>query len=312
MSSIDKVIEVEGLTKDFSTDFWKPKVRAIEDVKFHVREGGIFGLIGPNGAGKTTIIKTILGLIRPTHGTVRIYGSGLEDRRSRQMLGYLPENAYYYDYLRAGEVLDFYCRLFGLGRRARRSKVDELLELVGLQDKKNIRLRGFSKGMLQRIGIAQALVNDPKLIILDEPMSGLDPIGRKEVRDIILELHGRGKTILFSSHILSDVEAICEDVAILVKGHLKAFGSLKELVNAEIRSSEVTLSGPTLPEVSNRWGDDVAERKVGAHLVLTVKDISRLQEVLDWGQSAGLKPVSIVPQKDSLEDLFLEKVEAVG
>src|SRR5580765_5497249 len=211
---MNPTIEFSHVTKDFQSDFWKPKFRSLEDVSFQVPEGGLFVFIGHQAAEKTTCIKILLGLLRPTEGEIKIFGRSIQDPEFRRELGYLPESAYYYEYLAAGEILDFYARLFGLTSSVRRKRIDELLELVGLADRKGDKLKTFSKGMLQRIGIAQSMINDPKLVVLDEPMSGLDPKGRKEVRDIIVRLSEKGKTILFSSHILSDVEAICDDVAI--------------------------------------------------------------------------------------------------
>ncbi len=308
----ESAVQTENLTKDFSTDFWKSKVRVLEGVNFAVREGGIFGLVGPNGAGKTTTIKILLGLLKPTAGNAWIFGRPVSEVAFKKNLGYLPENAYYYDFLRAGEILDFYGRLFGLSRKERLRRSSELLDLVGLSGDRDLKLRSFSKGMLQRIGIAQALVNDPKLVILDEPMSGLDPIGRKEVRDIILRLSDRGKTVLFSSHILSDVEAICDDVAILVKGRLRASGSLAELVQTRVKGVEVVFEGPGPAVLPELWRGKVSVRAVGKQFTVSIHEAGMLPEVLAWGSRAGFVLVSVVPQMESLEDLFMEKVGAAS
>jgi ABC-2 type transport system ATP-binding protein len=304
----DFAVEIRNLTKDFSTDFWKPKVRALENVSFSVRNGGIFGLIGPNGAGKTTTIKTLLGLVKPTSGSALISGRPISDGAFKKELGYLPENAYYYDFLSAGEVIDFYARLFGMRRAERKRKTGELLDLVGLARHKDLKLRFFSKGMLQRVGIAQCLVNDPKLVILDEPMSGLDPIGRKDVRDVILRLTGLGKTVLFSSHILPDVEAICDEVALLVKGKLMAAGSLADLVKTRLKSVEVTFEGAGTVALPDGFKDRVSVREVGRQAILSASSMAMLPEILSWGSGQKLTLISVVPEMESLEDLFMEKV----
>lgn len=303
------IVEVQKLTKDYKTDFWKPKSRALTDVSFEVQEGSVFGLIGPNGAGKTTTIKILMGLIRATHGSVKILGHAADEIEAKRSVGYLPEAAYYYDYLKTEEVLDFYGRLFGIPAPERRRRGEELLKLVGLADRKGVQLRHFSKGMLQRIGVAQAIVNDPKIVVLDEPMSGLDPVGRKEVRDIILRLRDQGKTILFSSHILPDVEELCDHVAILVGGALKAEGSLAELVNPRIKATELVFRGSSEKEFPVEWKGAVGVRRVGNETILSSSDVSLLGDLVDWGRGERLELISIVPQKETLEDIFVEKME---
>ncbi|MFH1018071.1 MAG: ABC transporter ATP-binding protein [Pseudomonadota bacterium] len=305
-------VHIQDLTKEFSTDFWKPKSRVLEGLTLSVREGGIFGLVGPNGAGKTTTIKILLGLLRPTSGSARIFGHSVSEIGFKKDVGYLPENAYYYEFLRAREILDFYGRLFGLSRSERARRTEELLGLVGLSKDRDLKLRFFSKGMFQRIGIAQALVNDPKLVILDEPMSGLDPIGRKEMRDIILKLAEQGKTVFFSSHILSDVEAICDDVAILVRGKLKASGSLGELVRSGVKSMEIVFEGSGPASHPEKWEGRVSLRVVGRQFVLSTRESELLPEILSWGSQKGFALVSVVPQRESLEDLFMEHVGAAS
>ncbi len=304
------VIEIKNLNKEFSTDFWKPKVQAIQDVSFEVKKGEIFGLVGPNGAGKTTTLKVLMGLLRATSGEALINGVSVMKTNARNELGYLPENAYYYDFLKTEEVLDFYGRLFGLSKKARKKKTDELLEWVGLSHRRGVRLRAFSKGMLQRIGLAQALVNDPALVVLDEPMSGLDPIGRKEVRDIIVNLANMGKTILFSSHILSDVEVLCDRVAILINGQVKAYGDLASLVQPRVKSVEITMQGEEHPDPEPSWKDgNIQIRHAGDKTILTTQDVSKTSSLMEWGKGKGLNLLSVVSHKETLEDLFIRKVE---
>ena len=219
------VIAVEKLSKEFKTGVRLKRVRAVVDATFEVRPGEVFGFVGPNGAGKTTTIRTLMGLIRPSSGRCLVFGQPVPSRQARARLGFLPETPYFYDYLTVGELLDLAGRLFGLPHGVRKKRADELIEKVGLTRARTQPLKKFSKGMLQRAGLAQALMNDPELVVLDEPMSGLDPIGRKEVRDLILELRDQGKTVFFSTHILSDVEAITDRVAIIVKGELREHGT---------------------------------------------------------------------------------------
>ena len=224
------VITTEGLTKEFRVGFRMKRVLALDGLNLRVEEGEIFGYIGPNGAGKTTTLKIMMGLIYPTSGNVQIFGRDIKDINIKMDIGFLPEAPYFYDYLTAGEFLDFYSQLFGLGKKERERRIEELLDMVDLRLVKDTQLRKFSRGMLQRIGIAQALINDPKLVILDEPMSALDPAGRTKIRDVILRLKDEGKTVFFSSHILSDVELICDRVGLLVNGKLKEIGKLEELL----------------------------------------------------------------------------------
>jgi ABC-2 type transport system ATP-binding protein len=227
------VLEVVGLFKTFRVGFFRKRVEAVRGVDFSVRGGEIFGLLGPNGAGKTTTLKVMMGLIAPTAGEVRLYGRKSSEPRARVGVGFLPENPYFHEYLTPRELLEFYGRLVGLDGATIRERRDALIEQVGLSDAARRPLKKFSKGMLQRVGLAQALIGEPKLLVLDEPMSGLDPIGRKFVADLISDLNGRGTTVLFSSHILSDVERLCSRVVILNKGLKVAEGSLSELVGKD-------------------------------------------------------------------------------
>jgi ABC-2 type transport system ATP-binding protein len=226
-------IEIAGLVKTFRVGFFRSRVEAVRGVSFEVCRGGIFGLLGPNGAGKTTILKVLMGLIRPDAGTLRILGRDARQPASRRRVGFLPENPYFHEYLTPRELLEFYGRLLGLGAGEIRRQRDELIERVGLADAARRPLRKFSKGMLQRIGLAQALLGDPELLVLDEPMSGLDPLGRRLISDLIEERHRAGVTVVFSSHILSDVERLCDRVVILHRGRKVADGTLDELVGPD-------------------------------------------------------------------------------
>ncbi len=225
---MNHVIEINGLSKDYETGFWKKKkVRALDGLDLKVRGGQIFGFLGGNGAGKTTTIKLLMGLIFPTEGSATILGSDISDVQMHGRIGYCPENPYFYDYLTAAELMDYFGRIFGYDESTRRAKTDELLTAVGLAEKDRKRqLRKYSKGMLQRVGLAQSLINDPEIVFLDEPMSGLDPVGRREIRELIAGLRAKGTTVFMSTHILSDIEALCDEVAILRGGRLAAAGDL--------------------------------------------------------------------------------------
>src|SRR5215471_10608872 len=233
-------IVIEGLTKDYATGFWRKRMRrSLDQLSLRVEDGEVFGFLGPNGAGKTTTLKLLMGLIFPTAGTARIRGRSIDDVAMHADIGYLPEQPYFYDYLTARELLDYYARFSGYGRAERHERVRKFLELVGLTPAADVQLRKFSKGMLQRAGIAQAILHDPKVIFFDEPMSGLDPIGRREVRDIILDLKKQGRTVFFSTHILSDAEMLCDRVAVLVNGKLQGVGAPGEIVSIEVQAMEI-------------------------------------------------------------------------
>ena len=249
-----QAIEIQGLTKDYATGFWRKRMRrSLDNLTLEVEEGEVFGFLGPNGAGKTTTIKLLMGLIFPTAGTARIRGQSIGDIRMHREIGFLPEQPYFYDYLTARELLDYYARFFGYRATERRDRVTRFLERVGLASAADTQLRKFSKGMLQRVGIAQAILHDPRVIFLDEPMSGLDPVGRREVRDIIHELKNNGCTVFFSTHILSDAEMLCDRVAVLVAGKLRGVGAPGEIVSMEIQGMEILFEareGEALPRGS--------------------------------------------------------------
>lgn len=258
------VVAVRGLTKVFK-DFWgRPKARAVDNVDFEVHRGEVFGLLGPNGSGKSTTVKLILGLLRPTKGHIEVFGHAPNHVATKSRIGYLPEESYLYRYLNSRETLDFFGRLFELDDRERRNRIEQLLEMVGLSQTHTRPVGEFSKGMQRRIGLAQALINDPDLIILDEPTSGLDPIGCREMKDLILALARRGKTVILSSHLLADVEDVCDRVAILYGGRIQAMGTLKELLTKpdRLRITTPVLSRETLARVLEIIRNDVRDGEV--------------------------------------------------
>jgi ABC-2 type transport system ATP-binding protein len=300
------VIEVHDLHKVFPVGFRRRKVYAVRGITFEVRPGDIFGFLGPNGAGKTTSIKVLTGLIRPSAGHVKLFGRDVEDLAVRQRLGFLPEQPYFYDYLTPVELLDHVGRLFGLPRALRAARIDELLAAVGLRDARSRTLRKFSKGMLQRVGVAQALINDPDLLILDEPLSGLDPIGRKEIMDLVLAQKERGKTVFFSSHILSDIERVCDRVAILRAGRIVAAGTLDELLTREGQLVEIeftTQSGAAPDAAGLPLG---AISRLGSHFRAQIDDAA-VEPTLTHLIGQGARILSVVRRRESLEDLFLRE-----
>jgi len=304
-----KPLRIEGLTKEFRLGLGRQRVVALDHLDLEVEPGEIFGFLGHNGAGKTTTIKLLLGLLAPTAGRAWILDRPIQDVAVKQHVGFLPESPYFYEYLTAAEFLTFYGQLFGLSRQALAKKIDDLLAMVCLADARHLPLRKFSKGMLQRIGLAQALINDPQVVILDEPMSGLDPIGRRDVRDIILRLKDEGKTIFFSTHILPDVEMICDRVGILVKGQLRAVGAVHELVGAAAVTS-VEILVERLAEAGAReveqLGGTVVRR--GNQVLIKLDDEHKTDQVVDLIRRHAGRLVSLVPHKRSLEDLFLKEV----
>jgi ABC-2 type transport system ATP-binding protein len=304
-----RVIEIEGLTKDFQVGFWKKRqVRALDSLTLHIEEGEVFGFLGPNGAGKTTTLKLLMNLLHPTTGSARILGEPVDSVEMRRQIGYLPENPYFYDYLTARELLTYVGRLFGLREPALRTKVDQLLRDVGLSDAAGVQLRKFSKGMVQRIGIAQAIINDPRVVFLDEPMSGLDPLGRREVRQVIGSLRARGVTVFFSSHILPDVEALCDRVAIMHRGRLRRVGALHEILNVRVDGYEVILTG-----AAGRLDAFAAARcderdVLGDRLRLRVRDAKGVEALLTAALGQGAELISVNPIRPSLEDHFLKEI----
>ena len=314
------IIETEKLTKIYTRDvidteygrlsirLRKRKTVALNDLNLDIREGEVFGLLGPNGAGKTTTIKILMGIHFPTSGTARIMGKPLGDRSVKRRIGFLPENPYFYDYLQGWEFLDFYGQLYGMSKRDRLRKIEELLDMVGLSHAANRPLRGYSKGMVQRIGLAQALMNDPDIVFLDEPQSGLDPMGRKEVRDIIFSLRDQGKTVFFSSHILSDAEMICDRVGIVNHGRLVSIGPLGELLSQRVREWELVVTGIE-DGFMERWRPHLTRLTKVENDFWAVTDKEDLtQEIVRAVLGAGGRIVALTPRRESLEDFFLQEV----
>jgi len=301
-------IEIQNLTKDYEVGFWrKRKVRALDGLSLSVEPGKIFGFLGANGAGKTTTLKLLMGLIYPTGGTARILGRDIGDTSMHARIGYLPENPYFYDYLTAREFLNYCAQLFGQDRATRSRRTEEILARVNLEKKSwDRQVRKFSKGMLQRVGLAQALVNDPEIVFLDEPMSGLDPVGRREVRDLIASLRTQGKTVFMCSHILSDIEVLCDNVAILKAGRLAHAGSLDELRARESALIEVIVSGADAATMNQQLGSTAKVTTTASGLRIEVADEQEVDEVIAALRKAKGKLVSVQPVRQSLEELFLE------
>jgi ABC-2 type transport system ATP-binding protein len=303
-------IRTEALTKHYTVGFWRPRPYvALEALSLHVGQGEVFGFLGPNGAGKTTTLKLLMQLIFPTSGRAEILGRPVGDVEVKRRIGYLPENPYFYDYLTAEELLEYFSALFGHPPAERRRRASALLDDVGIGAERRLQLRKFSKGMLQRVGIAQALINEPDVVFLDEPMSGLDPLGRRDVRALILRLRDRGCTVFFSSHVLSDAEALCNRVAILAKGRLVAGGLMTDLAQFRVHGWELVIGGvneqvlkPIEPRV--RRIVRIAEGRYALDLPLESQPDRLLAELM----AAGATLVSLNPIRDTLEDYFVEKV----
>jgi ABC-2 type transport system ATP-binding protein len=310
MSGSEPIVWVRDIVKDFRPGFGIRKKRVLHGIGFAVQPGEIFGFVGPNGAGKTTTLKILLGLIHATSGDAAILGHRVRETAFRREIGFLPENPYFYDYLTGREILGFYARLSGVPGSERERRVADLLERVGLAHAADARLRTYSKGMLQRIGIAQALVHDPQVVFLDEPMSGLDPIGRKEIRDLIVQLHAAGKTIFMNTHILSDVEMLCDRVAIIVKGRIRYEGRTDEFLEGEDRRADVILANlpPELAESFERRYDAVLSgRSENIEFRIAEKHAT---EMIRIALDAGAELRSLTPHRVSLETIFMSAVEA--
>ena len=313
MDSQDQpVVQILNFLKVFKVGFWGRRVTAVDGLSLDIRRGEVFGFLGPNGAGKTTTLKMLMGLIYPTSGQARIFGHAVGDPAAKAKLGFLPESPYFYDYLTSREFLNFYGHLFGLWGGSLDKRVDELLELVGMSHAKDLQLRKFSKGMLQRVGIAQALINDPELVVLDEPMSGLDPIGRKEVRDLIFRLKESGKTVMFSSHILHDAELLCDRVAMIMKGRLVACGQVSELIQ-QGTTQEVEMVVDRLSPEGLEHLRVLATKVVlnGERVMVVLSNQHQVDESLEVIRVAHAKLVSLTPHKASLEDLFIREAKGV-
>lgn len=298
------VLKVEDIHKSFKVGFIPKKKKILKGISLDIGQGEIFGYLGPNGAGKTTTLKCILGLIFPERGNIEIFGYPHLSLQAKERVGYLPENPYFYDYLTASEFLHFYSRLSLI--KEKKEKAVELLRLVGLEDSAHLQLRKFSRGMLQRIGLAQTLIHDPSLVFLDEPLGGLDPLGRKEIRDIIVRLKEEGKTVFLCSHILQDIEMICDRVAILVNGEIINQGRLQDLISEKIYFTEIVLSGVDSKDLEG-IGDPLSTH--GERILLKVFEEEKIEKVLRIVQSRNGKIHSLIPRTETLEDLFVGMVK---
>ena len=300
-------LATHALTKDFAVGFWRKRpYRALDQLTLDVEAGEVFGFLGPNGAGKTTTLKLLMQLVYPTSGTAELLGKPLGDLSAKHRIGFLPENPYFYDYLTAEELLTYFAALFGYRGADRRARTSRMLDEVGLGAERRMPLRKFSKGMLQRVGIAQALINDPELVIFDEPMSGLDPLGRKDVRDLILSLRDEGKTVFFSSHILEDAEVICDQVAIILSGKIVRQGYLDELLGQEVVGSELVVEAipeSLFAELQREAGRAVVQ---GTRFLFEFSSEGDAEKALDRVRASGGRIRSFVPRRKSLEDLLLE------
>ena len=307
-------ILTRDLTKDYFAGFWRPRpYRALDRLSIEVAPGDVFGFLGPNGAGKTTTLKLLMQLVFPTSGAAEILGRPVGDVAVRRRIGYLPENPYFYDHLTAEELLDYYGRLFGMSAADRRRRVPATLDRLGIGSERRFQLRKFSKGMLQRVGLAQAILNDPEVLFLDEPMSGLDPLGRRDVRALMLELRDQGRTIFFSSHILSDAEALCSQVAIVAKGRLAAAGRLGDLGEFAVNGWELVMAN--VPAAALDRVRPRARRVMsvaGDRYVIDLPPDGRPEELLRELTAAGATLVALNPLRETLEDLFIRRVAAMG
>jgi ABC-2 type transport system ATP-binding protein len=303
-------IRTESLSKDFSVGFWRPRpYRALDRLNLEVASGDVFGFLGPNGAGKTTTLKLLMQLIYPTSGYAEILGRPVGDIEVKRRIGYLPESPYFYDYLTAEELLLYFAKLFGYDGAERARRVASLLDEVGIAGERRLQLRKFSKGMVQRVGIAQALLNDPEVVFLDEPMSGLDPLGRREVRNLILRLRDRGCTVFFSSHVLSDAETLCNRVAVLAGGRLVASGRIADLQAFEVRGWELVVANASPESLARqarriRRVTTLGDKRYSLELPLEPAPELLLRDLI----ADGAHLVSLNPLRETLEDFFVKKI----
>jgi ABC-2 type transport system ATP-binding protein len=299
------ILRTEALSKTFELRPGK-KIQAVDDLTLSVEQGEIFGFVGPNGAGKTTTIKMLMGLIFPTRGRAFIFDAPIPSEDAKARIGYLPENPSYHDFLTGMEAMRFFATLAGVPRAEQARRCEELLEMVGIAEAADRQVRKYSKGMQQRLGFAQALVADPAFVILDEPMSGLDPVGRKEVRDLILGLKRRGKTVFFSTHILPDVEALCDRVGVIVGGRLRDVGRLSDLLSARVKSVEATFVLPA-------GAEQVAHGRVlasdGDRVTFAFDDEAAADDAVRAVLAAGGRVASLTPHRETLEDFFMRRLD---
>ena len=307
-------IKTEGLTKHYKKGFWRPRPYvALDGLTLQVGQGEVFGFLGPNGAGKTTTLNLLMQLIYPTSGRAEILGHPVGDVSVRRRIGFLPENPYFYDNLTAEELLLYFARIFGYSAAEARKRASRLLDEVGIGAERRFQLRKFSKGMVQRVGIAQALINDPEVVFLDEPMSGLDPFGRREVRELILKLRDQGRTVFFSSHVLSDAEALCSRVAILARGRLAAAGSLDELTALTANGWELVVAGLTREALERVRGFITSATRVGdTRFALALPPTTMPERLMSELVATGARVLSLNPLRVTLEDYFIEQVRVAS
>jgi len=299
-------IEILDLEKSYLVGFWRKRPKlALRSLRLTIEEGEVFGFLGPNGAGKTTTLKLLMGLVFPTAGSARILGMEMDDPRVKSQIGFLPEQPYFYDHLSARELLNYYAQLSGVPPKSRAARVEQMLERVGLRDAAGLQLRKFSKGMLQRVGLAQAILHDPKLVFLDEPMSGLDPMGRREVRDLIQQLRQEGKTVFFSTHILSDAEALCDRVGVIHQGELRGVGAVAELTSERQAKIEIIFCATKVPPGLISLG---AEARVSGDMVNAVLPEEQQEAALEVLRHERLKLISLTPVRRSLEEYYIQKL----
>ncbi len=297
-------LRVENLNKSFRSNMTRRRIPILNSVTFSMNAGEIFGFLGPNGAGKTTTMKCIIGLLRKDSGEISIFDQPSDSQNSRQRLGFLPEHPYFYEYLTGREFLRFSAQLCGVKTGEREKRIEALLHRVGMANRSDIKMRKFSKGMIQRIGLAHALIHDPDLVILDEPFSGLDPVGRKELRDIITDLRTEGKSVFFSSHIIQDMELICDRVAIMLNGNIRRIGALKDMLRDTIQNIEIVFRHPQ-PDLIPGLQRNVVQTQDG--FIMKTEE-SHKKQAIERLVTHNAEIVSVIPQKKNLEDLFLEEL----
>lgn len=299
-----KILEIKSLVKIYPSPFLRKKKKAVDNLNLKINEGEIFGLLGPNGAGKTTTLKIIVGLLRPTSGAVTLF-ENLQPEEAREKIGFLPENPSFYRHLTGRELMEFFCSLYGIENG--REEIDRVIQMVGMRDDINRKISEYSRGMIQRIGFAQAIMGEREFIILDEPLSGLDPTGRRELKDLILKIQERGKTILFSSHILSDVEAICNRVGIMLNGGIKRIGYIDEIMESETKYIEFEIGNLEKTEFLREFGEIRKEKNT---IYLKTEEIQSREEIIKEILSNNGSILSIKPLKQSLEESFIKVVDS--
>jgi len=299
-------IEILDLEKSYLVGFWRKRPKlALRPLRLTIEEGEVFGFLGPNGAGKTTTLKLLMGLVFPTAGSARILGFEIDDPRVKSQIGFLPEQPYFYDHLNARELLNYYAQLSGVPAKGRTARVEQMLARVGLSDSATVQLRKFSKGMLQRVGLAQAILHDPRLVFLDEPMSGLDPMGRREVRDLIQQLRSEGKTVFFSTHILSDAEALCDRVAVIHQGELRGVGAVADLTSQTQGKVEIIFYAQKMPAALASLGVDA---RVSGDMINAILPEEQQDAALEVLRRERIKLISLTPVRNSLEEYYIQRL----